>query len=321
MSEEIIYTNKYKLLNVELTIGRIDLDNHAWIEVDSEMVESQIPKQIPPQLTTGENTALNIHWFDKLLRSNTLIGTTFSKQRGGEEPAGIGRCSFIALSIAILCDQWFVAGIQYYTAVEIQSRPQPSSYYITTFNGVSNGRCLIQQSDIVNLITIHKFVCRAFQATSYNERIGKLIGLFIRVIIKKVPISTMVLKSFFPNPLSGEQGTIANASIFFEHVFTITGWMNMVETGIKKHWNKYFPDARVVWEDIKIIQKYRTTLVHDEPNEARKYVIDWQRKYKVSDHDLIRTIERKSIQTVKLIMRTIALNYDKYLEYRESLPK
>lgn len=60
--------------------------------------------------------------------------------------------------------------------------------------------------------------------------------------------------------------------MFFENVFTCTGWEGDIEDGIKKHWNVSFLNSKITWEDVKVIVKYRHTLVHDDAQKAQSYL-------------------------------------------------
>ena len=93
--------------------------------------------------------------------------------------------------------------------------------------------------------------------------------------------------------------------------------------GIKDYWNIKFPNALVKWEDIKVLQKFRSTLVHDNPVKAQQYISEWKQKHNIGDdaQQLAQTLEKNAIQIVKQIMRSIVLNYGEYLEFRDSLAK
>lgn len=319
MNSDINIT-KFKLYNVQICSPQIDLSVEAWVEID-ESSSHEAPESFFLAHDMLQNPQWGFtRWYKDLCASNIVIGTIHSSEQAEVNPFECTDCSYIAIALAILADYGFIAGIEYsMRAGSLQS----IAPYTSTFNGDWNRKVIIMDSDIPNLRMIYEFVYHAFRTSTNDERKIKLISLFCQCIVRTSPQSITALKWSFNTPFSGHTGTIIYASMFFEHVFTITGWMGDVEKGIKYYWNIKFPNALVKWEDIKVLQKFRSTLVHDNPVKAQQYISEWKQKHNIGDdaQQLAQTLEKNAIQIVKQIMRSIVLNYGEYLEFRDSLAK
>lgn len=318
--DELIYTSTFKLYNVEIESDRIELSENAWVE-SNPVYAQPMPKHFASSMMFGSTDPIFglSRFFLQLFASQVVITTTHTAEEAETNPFDLHECSYIAMAISILTDDWFVAGVGAFFNSRDGNQLGANEPYTSMFKGKRGGKTLIKKADESTLKRMYDFVYQALRSANVDERRRKLLFLYFGCIIKSSTQSLAVLKTGFPSPFSGDGGAIIYGALFFEHIFAKESDSKRLPKGIDT-WNNLYHSEQINKDEVMVLMNFRHTLVHDDATRAYSELKRWQNANGVSDDKLMRKLEDILIKNVKQITRAIVLDFNKYTTFRTSLP-
>jgi hypothetical protein len=306
---------------VRIESSTIALSNSAWIEKSTEFVG--MPENFSPNMLafTGINDDPNYgltRFYKELLESDVQIRVTFSGEEFEKNPFQLHDCAHIAIAIAILCDPWFVVGIEKFE--NNRSPDSPSLGPWTTFFIGENSQepATIARNDEIQLKQIYAFVYQALAHSSWEDQMTKLLLLFLRCVVRgpyqRFPVLNIGLDHLFTE----WHNSILNAALFFESLFTNES--NNIRQGVQI-WNRLYKSAAAVDEElIDIIFQHRHLVSHPNPTRAIHKISHWKNGLGLNDIHVTDVIRKGIWRSAKTCMRAIINNPNQFHEFQKTRP-
>jgi len=251
----------------------------------------------------------SIHRFmDSLCSSDVVISCTTSSEIMENSPFEADDVSFAGVALAILKDEYFVIGIEKFTNLNGGISWGP---WTTCFDGRrGNEQALVKNNEEDDLRKIYSFVYSGF--TGDIEK-AKLIHLLCKCICLSSQNSFYVLKVGLPNFGNSFSTRIINAALMIE---MICGDHRSDKIRLKiEDWNQKFV-TQLDPEDIVRIMLYRHTLVHGNDGRANTDIERWLKDTARSPQEGFDWAYQKSLAFAKIMIREIALDFNKYKQFR-----
>jgi hypothetical protein len=309
------YTTIFKAHNLEIESPSIALSESAWIERNMEF--SGHPRMFNPVLLIRDRHPFGItRFFADLLNSSHRFRAIHAASEGDSNPFQVSDCSHIAIAVSILCDEWFVIGIESFSN-SVEPENTSCGPETTFFTGRKDQRARIARSQEPELIRIYEFVARAFAATWESDE-ARLLLHFLKCIVPGSPPGFTVLKLGLDHLFSEWHATVLAAAVFFEFLFTNES-VNYV-LGIQM-WNELFGAvASVDVEAVKAVFAYRHVGMHSNASKSRVRIAEWKRQHGYSDLEGIEAVKRCIWSTAKNCVRAIINDESSYREFRKVRP-
>jgi len=318
---DIIYTTTFKTYRVEIDSPLIELSKSAWIEKSNIFEEDPKIYNRSMFMLSGMDEDPNysqLNFFKKLSNSSVRLRTVHTGKESEKSPFQLHDCSYIAIAIAILCDHWFVAGLETFQNNRTVSPASLGSGYAFFLGSNSTDPVVIKRDDEINLKNIYEFVYKKLTTLSWEDDDAKLLLLFSRCVVKSPMPRMSVLKLGLSHLFTEWDDLILNSALFFESLLTKES--RKVLKGAKE-WNKHFaPEFSIDEELIDVVFQYRHCVSHANPTDAQKKILAWKEKIALDDLKVAQVLKTGIWRTARLCMRAMISNESKYLEFRRMRP-
>lgn len=317
--QQLIYTTIFKAYHLNIESDCIQLSQSAWIERSNDFINQ--PNNFHPSLLafSGKSEYGLSGYYQQLIESPIRLRTIHTEEEEEGNPFQIHDCSHIAIAATILCEPWFVVGIESFLNNRTPGNASLGPY--TTFfvgdNSVEPAQ--ISKSEEDRLIHIYKFVHRSLALSSWESDNAKLLLLFLRCVARTPYQRFTVLKLGLDHLFTEWHATILNAALFFEYLFTNES--KNYGGGIQI-WNRiYSPTAYVDEGLVDIVFYYRHLVAHSNPTYAKRQISDWKAHSGFDDQTACQMIRRTIWSTAKTCLRAIIDDEAKYCAFQSARPK
>jgi len=310
----LVYTNTFKTVNVDLESDRLQLSDFSFIE-KSDSFATFPDASILPYLISQNADLVFIHprFSEELFSSPTRVRVFYTQEDAETNPFGHHECSYIAFTLAILCDGWFfTGGSEFYN----NKRGSPSfALHANYFSG--EGPCLIKKADETLFVQAYTKIYEFFSDRK-NKKTSDIWLLFIGIkCIAKLPIKQFsILNHSFNHIFNDWHELTLNAAIFYEAIFSVE---NPRTHTIKKNvlkWNDTFPAFNLDESFIEVVMNHRHYFTHYNASNAKTKVDRWRKEAGDNCEELLRN---EIVKTAKIILRAFILEYEKFKEFNASL--
>jgi hypothetical protein len=317
---ELIYTTSLKAFNLEIESPSIGLSESAWIESSSKFINKPLDASSLYGFSSLEDPQFGLTKFLPMLVSSPVIFRTKHTEKEFERnPFQVHDCSYIAAAISIVCDPWFVVGIDIFS-----NNRDPDNYslgpWITFFVGDNSGKPgKIFKKDEQTLIIAYKFVYNNLALSSWDSEIGKLILLFLRCVTRTPYQRFNVLKLGLDHLFTEWHATVLNAALFFEYLLTKESEKR--PSGVK-HWNNIFTSDYQLDENlIDMIFQYRHIVTHFNPTSALRKIDEWKTRAGLDSGAALAAIRRAIWSSAKTCLRAIVEDEETFHSFCRTKPK
>jgi hypothetical protein len=307
------YSSIFKAFHLDVDSASIQVDEQAWIEKSTEYINTP-SISYPSFLDSSDDPQFGLRRFYADLRASPVrLRTAHNDQELEEHPFAVHDCSHLGIAVSILCDPWFVVGIE--TFFNDRELNNPSfGLYTSFFTGenASDPAC-IHTEDEDHLKTIYSFVHRNLAFTSWDGGTAKLLLLFLRCVVRTPYQRFTVLKLGLDHLFTEWDATILNAALFLEYL--LTNESDNPITGVQV-WNSVMPPtAKLNEKEVDIIFRYRHLVAHSNPTRAKHRIETWMKEQKIANDEAILAVRRSIWMNAKKCIRAIIDDENKYYEF------
>ena len=320
-SSELIYTQVFKTVHLEIESPSIQLSESAWI------VRSPSFVNMPHGVDLGFAAFFSgfddpqfglMKFLQSLVSSPVILRATHTEEESEKTPFQIHDCSYAATAISIVCDPWFVVGIENFSNNRDPAHPSLSPYTTFFVGDSSEEPAKIFRDAEEKLIRAYEFVYRSLALSSWDSVEGRLVLMFLRCVTRTPYQRFAVLKLGLDHLFTEWHATVLNGALFFEYLLTKE---SDDRRGGVRHWNKTFSPYSQLDEDlIDILFQYRHIVAHFNPTRARSRIEEWKKKGGLDDEAALSGIRRSIWFNAKTCLRAIVDYDDKFQYFWRSKP-
>lgn len=250
-----------------------------------------------------------------LVESEVVLVSCNSAEDYDKKPFDVDDCSKLSVALSILFDCHFAIGGEKISTSNLDH----DSGYLAPWASIFKGECrenLLDSSMLDELKVYYSLVEKGFKASSKDDVITKLFFYFLRVVVVAPENQFEVVKMGITNIVDSSEGSVVNAAVLFEYVFTKAGYY--LKEGVAL-WNEEFPLFQVSVDEIRYIHKYRSILVHSNATDAIKTIDKWKKEKSIALEKVIPTLEEYALRNARTIVRCAAKNFEQFKGFTEKL--
>ena len=123
-----IYTSIFKTCHLDIESEQVNLSDGAFIEKSSEYSGKLVSErfELPPMMMSNRmDSQFDLSKFcEDLINSEIRLRVRYIEEKERNQPFARDHCSYIAVALSILCDSWFVVGLEEF---DCHDSPNPPS--------------------------------------------------------------------------------------------------------------------------------------------------------------------------------------------------
>jgi len=316
----LTYTSTFKAHNLETESSVVQLSECAWIETSDDYIEKPAG-HLHSLLYFGfgqEDPQYGLSKFlQPLIDSPIRFRTVHTQKEANDNPFLLHDCTHIAIALSIVCDTWFVCGIESFGNSSNPNTPSIGSEF-NFFSGKPD-LSRLTKNDERPLLDAYKFVYRSLTNKSWESEENLLLFHYLKCVVRLPYQRFTVLKIGLDHIFTEWHALILNAALFFERLLTEES--SNRKLGVQQ-WNSVMGvDASLDEEFIEVLFNYRHTISHSNPTRAIGKIADWINHQQGDALSINREFRNKLYSAARSCFRAIVFEPENFIEFKCKRPK